>query len=159
MKIYARSLPGPGDYDEPDKKEGTLLKDSTEFVDVNIDCNISVDEYGDWDYDTSEDMEWAGDGEWYSDNSGKPVGSSEDILENASNMLDRNMPKEEGRYHISASLTLYFTVEGLVRYEDYLGKDEDGESAFDVSIDSSGAISTFLPDRSKLNSLSVDPLN
>lgn len=159
MKIYSKSLPGPGDYDEPDKKEGTPLRSSIEFVDIEVDFNIQVDEYEQWDYDTSEDMEWAGTGEWYSDNSGKPIGSSEDILEAASSMLDDNLPKEEGRYHVTANMTLYFEVEGLVRYDDYSGKDEDGEDSFDVSIDDSGAISTFLPDRSKLNSLSVDPID
>lgn len=146
-------LPGPGDanppeYDEPDYVEGTQ-----EFVDVNIDAYILLDESGSWEYE-DQSYSWAcpesGD-DWYSDTySNIYLDDCVGIVEKVDELMADKLPDEPGRYHITGKASICFTIEGVEEVSTYIGRDEDDSDAFDVDYYTDNVEVTHLSQKDRL---------
>ena len=121
--INWNNLPGPGDFDPPEGEDAKPLEDTVEYIEVEVDSSITVDEDGDWDFD-EDHLDWAENsedkyGEWRGETYDVFLADSADVAELACELLNPNVPADPRKYHVTADIELAFDVTNL--FEDDYG--------------------------------------
>lgn len=127
--IEGTMLPGPGDYDPPDN-DLEEADEVTECIDVQVDTNIIIGTDNTWDYE-DDSYSWAApdsnSDSWYSDEYPSLVlDDASGIADKVADLVMNNLPEEPGRYHLSANVSLCYSVTGVYVIDNFEGMDEDG---------------------------------
>lgn len=152
-------------YYEPPEQPEPEYRDDTEEIVLDLDAIIIMDKDGFWEYEDTE-YPWAkGNGYsedvWETESSEYPsmdLTTVDEVVEHTDELLEPLLPFAAGRYHISGTVKLVYTVEGVERYEEYLGRGYHDEDVIDEEYFTENAEINFQYDQSSINNFEIEEL-
>lgn len=151
--VEGTMLPGPGDYDPPEYDEPVELDDTVDYIDVQLNADIVLDDEGSWDY-LDKDFRWAypmdNSNYWHSDESGVYLDDWSGVVDKVGDLMEQYLiDKEPGTYHVSGYASLCYATEGLAEYRDYY-PGENGHVEYDSTLVPDSAHTYFVQEKSTL---------
>ena len=154
-RVYGDSmLPGPGDYDPLQYRDADETLENVEFIYVELDADIIIDEEGSWNY-LDEDYPWAcpddSSSDWYSEEYPDVyLDDCSGVVEKVDELIADKLPSQPGHYHISGQAKIYYNITDVEVYRDYQGRDEDNDLMYDETINSDDAYVEHVPSKDTL---------
>lgn len=159
--VEGTMLPGPGDYDPPEYDEPVELDEVIDYINVQLDADIVIDDDCSWEY-VDDDYSWACPDEktddWYSDESGVYLDDCVGVVEKVDDLMADLLPNEPGTYHVSGNVNLYYSTIGLAEYRDYY-PDEDGHLCYDSIPANDNADVYYVKQESTLDDFKCTPIS
>lgn len=155
-------IPGQGDYDPPEydePEEGEVI----EYINVQLDDNIIIDEDGSWEYE-DENYTWARPDKrsenWYSEEySDVYLDDYSGVVEKVDDLMSDKLPDGPGKYHVKANVNLYYSITGIDIYSEYVGHDEDDSPIIDEEVYTDNADVLYVASESALEDFECNPVD
>lgn len=155
-------LPGPGDYDPPQYDEPKEADEVIEYINVQLDADIIIDEKGNWEYE-DERCPWASPdrgSDWYSEEySDVYLDDVTGVVEKVDELMIDMLPSAPGRYHVSGNVNLYYSIIGVDIYEEHEGMFEENSPSINNTFDTDQADVYYSEEESSIEDFICTPVD